>query len=418
MTLLRSRTYPNKIFRRFLGLFWSIFGPICLDNILMSILPKQIGPKSGSKEPKNRLKLFIRIGSIWERYIFRELLKVFFLFLFVFFFLYSLMDYSTHAKDFITDKRIQIFDILLYYSLQFIKRADLLLPLALLVATIKVLCSLNAHRELVALQASGMKLKKLLRPFFFLACLCMVFNYFSAQYIVPKALNNLDQFKKSHFKQSSKGKIKQRVHLIYLKDDTKLFYQTFDKEKELFFDVIWIPTSEEIWRIKYLTANPREPEGRFVDHLKRNSQGFFEKVESFDTYQFKQIKWERKMPTKGFIPNENRSLSELFHSYFQKQSGSNYEGADLLTQLYFKLAMPLLSFLVVMAISPFCVNYSRNIPIFFIYACGLFGFIAFFTFMDAAVIIGENQVVSPFLAIFSPFLICGGLFTWKFIRNI
>jgi lipopolysaccharide export system permease protein len=328
------------------------------------------------------------------------------------------MDYSTHAKDFITDKHIQLFDIFSYYSLQFIKRADLLLPLANLVATIKVLCSLNAHRELVALQSSGMKLKKLLRPFFFLSFLCTVFNFFSAQYFAPKALNSLDQFKKKHFKQSSKGKIKQRVHLISLKDDTKLFYQTHDKQKGVFFDVIWIPSTEEIWRIKYLKANPKEPMGYFVDHLKQNSQGFFEKIESFDSYLFKQIKWERQMPTKGFIPNENRSLSELFHMYAQKKTASDYEGSGLLTQLYFKLTMPFLSFLAVIAIAPFCVSYSRNIPIFFIYACGLFGFIAFFTFMDAAVIIGENQVLSPFIAILSPFLICGGLFTWKFIKSI
>jgi len=56
-------TYPNKIFRRFSGLFWPIFDLFLEVNILLSILTSKNKSKSGSKEPKNRLKLFIRIGS-------------------------------------------------------------------------------------------------------------------------------------------------------------------------------------------------------------------------------------------------------------------------------------------------------------------------------------------------------------------
>ena len=62
--LFRVRTYPNKIFRRFSGLFWPIFDPILGGNIDKSILPPKNGSKIGSKEPENRLKLFIGIGSI------------------------------------------------------------------------------------------------------------------------------------------------------------------------------------------------------------------------------------------------------------------------------------------------------------------------------------------------------------------
>ncbi len=53
------RTYPSKIFRRFSGLFWPLFNPNSGGYINIRILP----PKFGSKEPKNRLKLFTGISS-------------------------------------------------------------------------------------------------------------------------------------------------------------------------------------------------------------------------------------------------------------------------------------------------------------------------------------------------------------------
>jgi len=56
-------TYPAKIFRRFLGLFWPIFDFFCGDSIRSLIQSPQKKSKIGSKEPKNRLKLFIGIGS-------------------------------------------------------------------------------------------------------------------------------------------------------------------------------------------------------------------------------------------------------------------------------------------------------------------------------------------------------------------
>ena len=95
------------------------------------------------------------MNRIWERYIFRETLKVFFLFLGCFYFLYAMIDYSTHMQDFIVDKRIQVSHIIGYYSFMFIKRADLIVPLAALIACIKQLLSMTHNGELVALQSSA-----------------------------------------------------------------------------------------------------------------------------------------------------------------------------------------------------------------------------------------------------------------------
>ncbi len=357
------------------------------------------------------------LSRIWERYFFGEVLKVFALFLFVFYFLYAVLDYSAHMQDFIKDDRIQFSELCLYYIYQFIKRADLLLPLALLISTIKVLCTLNTRSELVAFQTAGIALKTLLRPFFLAAACCTLFNYLNFELLTPKSLNFLDQFHNAHFKHSHRGNRKEPFHVLYLKDHSKLIYQTYDAQRDAFFDALWIRSSDDIWRIKYLQADPDRPLGHNADHLVRNKEGFFEKAESFESHLFTQLKWQRDMTRNQFIPFENRSISDLYHLYFRKNSTSSYDRAQLLTHLNFKLAMPLLSLIVILACAPFCVRYSRGQPVFFIYAIALFGFLAFFTLMDAAVILGENHVVSPLIAIFTPFAICSGAFFWKFVKG-
>ncbi len=354
---------------------------------------------------------------IWERYIFRETVKVFFLFLGCFYFLYAMIDYSTHMQDFIIDKRIQVPHIIGYYSFMFIKRADLLVPLAALIACIKQLLSMTLNGELVALQASGISLKKITRPLIVLCGLCTLFNFLSFEYFLPSSLNFLDLFRERHFKHARHGKRTEPVHALYLKDGSKIIYQTKDTEKNQFFDVFWIRSSDEIWRIKTLTTDPQNPIGAFVDHIERNKQGNLIKTESFETYTFLPFKWQPDLAGKGYVPIENRKISELLHLLNSQKRTTAVERPQILSYLLYKCTMPLLPLLSLIAIFPYCVRYSRTTPIFLIYTLAIFSFVAFAAIMDAAVILGENNVLPPFAAVFGPFLICSMGFGWKFAKT-
>ena len=358
------------------------------------------------------------LQTIWERYILRETCKVFSLFLGCFFFLYALIDYSLHMQDFIIDKQMQISHVATYYVFQFIKRADLLIPLALLIATLKVLFAMNTRGELIALQSSGLSRRKILRPLFFMGLLCALFNLISSEFFLPASLNHLDSFREQHFKHSRHGNRKQPVYLLPLKDHSKIVYQTEDEEKKLYLDVFWIRSTDEIWRMHSLSSDPDNPVGRFVDHLKRGKAGNFEKIESFETYRFDKFRWQADPTGKGSIPLENRKLSELLRLSIQKNKVTSYEYPQALTYLLFKLTIPFLSLLVIAAGAPFCLRHSRNLPLFFTYALALFGFIAFFALMDAAVILGENLILSPYVAILLPLSLCWGAFGLHYYNTI
>ncbi len=146
------------------------------------------------------------LSKIWERYLFKETLKVFFLFLGVFYFLYAAIHHSTHMQEFLRSAHVSMLDIGIYYAFHFCKVAHLLLPLALLIGTIKVLTTLNANRELVALQACGMKLRSLLRPFFLLAFLCTALSLLNFEWLTPRAAAYIRDFRVAHLKSERRKK--------------------------------------------------------------------------------------------------------------------------------------------------------------------------------------------------------------------
>ena len=105
---------------------------------------------------------------LWQRYIFKECFKLFISLLAGFYFLYVAIDFSLHMHE--LSQNISILKIIQYYLYQFVKRADILLPVALLISTIKVLCRLNLRKELLGFQAGGIRAKKLLQPLFLKPC--------------------------------------------------------------------------------------------------------------------------------------------------------------------------------------------------------------------------------------------------------
>src|ERR1700722_2577297 len=97
---------------------------------------------------KTDIPLFSPVRTIWGRYFLSQMLKCFFLFIFCFYGLYMLIDFSSHATHFHHSHQAILWkEVGLYYLADFSKRVEVLIPFALLISTIKVLTSLNQHHE-------------------------------------------------------------------------------------------------------------------------------------------------------------------------------------------------------------------------------------------------------------------------------
>lgn len=347
---------------------------------------------------------------IWKRYFLKELTKVFFLFMGGFYFLYVLIDYSAHTKVF-HQEGMRFFEIILYYAFQLAKRADILVPIALLISIVKVLTTANMRREVVALVAGGISFKSLMRPFLFAGMLCATFLYLNFQFLHPLSLTSLTTFEESYFKERS---AEQPIGSIPLTDNSLLLYQKFDAESQSFVDVYWYKGHDVIYRIQQLFPYEKIPFGNHIDLLTRE-QGLLKRTQNYETLTFPDIQFDTKSLFTAVHPPQSQSLTQLFSNISWHKALSDKE-AEALSVFLYKLTIPLTCLLVVIAPAPFCLHFGRHLSVFTIYAFSLFGIITFFTFVNSCVILGESQVIPPLWAILTPLVLFFGLFGWRYAK--
>lgn len=354
--------------------------------------------------------------KIWERYFIREVLKVFFLFLFGFYAIYALLDYSSHSTSFHRNHvRFDVSAILLYYAYEFIGKIDVLIPFALLIASIKTLCGLNAHRELVAFLASGIRMKVLLRPFIFLGLLGTAIIYFNTQFMLPYALQKIRKINEIRANEKPKYKNSLGVKHLVFEDGTSLLFHEYDPLEEKFSNAYWIKSIDDIYRIKSLFLAGNVPKGMFVEHLKRDGQGVLNLEASYKDLSFIDMQFNKEMLLETVTPADELSFTSLKAKGPKENTIISEKESRALTTYYYKLALPWLCLLAVIAPAPFCVRFTRILPVFLIYACSIFGLVAFYIIMNAAMILGERQLIAPFWAIWTPFSCFMLIFGWRFI---
>lgn len=356
------------------------------------------------------------MNSIWKRYFFAELIKVFFLVIGCLYFLYVLIDYSAHTKVF-QQEGIRLIDVLLYYLFQFTKRAEILIPVALMIATIKVLTTANMRHEIVALATGGISLKKIMRPFLWSGLFLTLLLFLNFQYLQPFSLIRLNAFEEQYFKEHTKEEKKNPINSLLLEDNTLLLYQSYDQERRAFFDVYWLKNGDSLYRIQWLYPYEKIPFGNYVDSLSRNSCGDIVKVNSHEELFFPHMRFDTKSLYSAVHPPRWQSISQLGRNL--KRAGmkkSNDREAEVATLFFYKLTIPFVCILAVFCPAPYCLRFGRNLPVFLIYALSLFGIITFFTLVNTSVILGESQVIPPFWAILTPPLVFSLLFGWKYAR--
>ena len=335
--------------------------------------------------------------KIWERYFLFETLKVFFLITFCFYGLFILIDYASHSGANQNHSMMNWNELFRYYLYEWILRADVLVPFALLIATIRTLCDLNIHNELVALQASGIAMRSLLRPFVFLALTFTILIYCNTEWNLPYALA------KTRRMQTQKEVIKQKkqkrwlVQSVELEDHSTLIFQNYDKAKKRFFDVYWIQNFDEIWRCRYLYPYKNPPLGIQVDRLKRDADNSLYKAETFSTHAFPKMRFNQKTLLDTLTPSKELAISTLWKRIPKSLQPKSEKEAEMTAAFLHKITIPWLCFFAVLAPAPFCVRPGRMHPVFFIYAFSIFSLVGCYLILNSGMILGGRQVLPPWL---------------------
>jgi len=300
-----------------------------------------------------------------------------------------------------------------YYVSNFANHFNFFSPLTFLLATLRVLFDFNKHSELIALQVGGLSSKKLLMPFFALAIFLSLVSYANYEWVVPDSKESATTFKGQYAKLKKKLR-PTSLYSVSLPDESELVYQKFHKQKEELFDVYWIKSPKDLWYIKYLYLSSKDSHlGKNVDHFQRGADGKMEKTESLSSRSFPEMVFGDDFTMQKFVPFESRPLSSLIAQSKKNTS----ERKSIACHLHYKLATPLFPFLILLILGPIAIQFNRTKPLFLIAALGIFGFVGIVTILDGMLILGENQVLPGYLAIWTPIALLFSLASFRFVKS-
>lgn len=333
--------------------------------------------------------------KLWYRYLFFRLIQSFFFLLFSILVLYVIIDFSIRGVKIVSHDTTTVLSIVFNYLHQFAIYFDLFASIAFLLASLKVFIDCNTHREFIALQMAGLSRSKLLLPFFILALFLALASIANNQWFSPDAGSETAAFAATISPKKTK---KQKVFSLALQDDSELIYQNFLADTHELSDVYWVRSAQDVWHMKRLKVDSQPPTAYFTDHLIRNKQGQFEKLESFALRLFPEMPWEKEATPQKFVSLENRSLTTLFQQAHILSSERN----AIISHLYYKLALALFPLLILLQIAPRAFSFSRNPSSFLFVACALFALLGFITLLNGMLILAENRVMPALLAIWGP----------------
>ncbi len=352
---------------------------------------------------------------IWKRLFLVELWKSFLFILLCFFVFYVLVDYSSRISKFPLI-RFEFNILARYYGCVFVRRLEILVPFALLLANIKTLTARNQNNELIPLLASGVPMKTLMKPHLYSGFIAVVFLFFSAQYITPYAMEKLSLIEESCFFRKTK-KEPRNIHMVHLEDKSLLIFQNRDRERDLLFDTYWVRTGDDLYHFKILDLSKQVPEGHFGEHLVRAESGALILEETFAGISLVELPVKKTSLEKSLKPIEGYSLTELFQELpLRSETASNLQIA-ITTMFYRKLAMPWLSFLAILAPAPFCLRFNRNLAVFLLYIGSIAGLLVAFFILNASTVLSLSQMLPAPAALLTPMVIFLGISSWIYTKG-
>ncbi len=331
----------------------------------------------------------------WERYLWRQLLTTFFGILLGFYALYVIIDYANQLGAFHqNDIQVTWKQWILYYAYECIYRADVLIPFALLLTTMRTLLYLNMNYELVALQSGGISSRQILRPLIMWGVACTLLLYANQEWLVPRSLA---QIKILHATRKQKylnpqDTIAQGLPLI---DGSFLIYQNYDPNLERFFDIYWVKSIDHVLKMKYLYPYTSPPIGEFVETLQRDSEGNLLLALSEESVKLHDLVLNKEKLQEAATVPELQSLSELWKRLPKPGSEMTPREAQYATVFYHKALSPLLCLIVVLLPAPFCLRFRRQPIPFLFYCVGIFSFVTFYLLLDALTVLAKRQLADP-----------------------
>jgi len=343
--------------------------------------------------------------KILDKYITREYLRLYFIFIFFFIAVFLLTDFFQSMGT--LKKEARLLTLFEYYLFQIPFSFSLLSPLAAIISTLFVITYLGETYQIQAIQISGTSIKRIALPLLTTGMILSFVLLFLNQTLTFQTNQLAQKIKEENFLRTPRKEIQRNI-FIHVPPSYLFYIRSFNPKEAKMENVLIYKGSPP-----FLLITARE--GKWTG----DGWIFFQGLEYLLKEKLEGISFDKKfLPldknpsyfTKKYFPPEKMNISELKKCIDEYQKGG-FETLRLETELNFKFSYPFTNFVLLLL----------GIPIGLIlrkggrgasFALGLTISFGYYEAMALFKTLGKGGIISPCLAAWIPnfiFLI-GGIY--------
>lgn len=357
----------------------------------------------------------MKINSILNRYIFKELFAPFAVALIFFTFIF-LMAQMLKITDLIVNYNVDLFAILKILLLSTPYFFIFVIPMSLMMAILLTFLRMSSDNEIIAMKTGGISLYRMLPPVFIFCFGGYLLTFFMSAYAAPTSEQAIRDLTYRIFSQNLDIGLKARTFNDSFKD-VMLYVNDIDMKKKLLVDVFI-----EDKRQENLVTTVVAPRGKLYDgsenlvYYLRLFDGRINQVRienrsaqslTFDTYDIrldlKRALTSADSPVKRW---KEMTLPEL--SRFIEGAGDHWQKNKMQVKFHKIIAMPFACFALGILAIPLGIQSKSARPSLGL-VVGLVFFLIYYLLLSAGHVFGENGRLAAPVAMWGPTVIMGSL---------
>ncbi len=330
--------------------------------------------------------------------------------------IFIIVDLIEHLDRFI-DKNVGFWVIFRYYGYFLPYILYLVLPVAILLATLFTIGGLSRTHELTAMKASGINLHRILFHLLFIGILLSGWNFIFGETVVPYSNKMNKDIYRYHVKGIKSDKAGRRGD-IYLRNqpDEHVHIKYYDAEKETVFNLDWQHYDKEIMKQRIVARKALWRDSSWVIDI--GSRWTFYPDSSvrrqFTDMTFSDLGFGPSDLIKVQTDPEEMGYWQLdnFVTRLRDMGGDPQRWS---VELAFKTSMPWTCAIVILLGVPIAAHYRRS-GVSLSFGIGLFISVVYFGLQQIGKVLGFNGALEPHYAAWAGnllFLLVGIFLYWK-----
>jgi len=358
----------------------------------------------------------MKIDSIVNRYLIKEMVPPFFISLIFFTFIFLIAE-ILELTDLVVNYRVSLLNILLILFFSLPQFLEFVIPMSVMLAVLLAFLRLSSDNEMTALRAGGISLYSMLPPVLLFSLLGFGITVFMSVYGLPWGrLAAKELTYKSVVSNINIGMKERRFNDGF--DGVMLYIDKIDKKNNELLN-IYI----EDKRTKDVVSTVISPRGKlFSDKDKLSYQlrlykGMVNQVNPddksghvirFDTYDI----FLTVQETKSIVKSAQKDEKEMKFSELIRHTGpgvkKDLQYYEVLLELHKKFSLPFACFALGVVAVPLGVRFRSVRRSFGLGLGGIF-FLLYYILMAIGVILGESGKVHPGIGMWFPNIVLGGI---------